>query len=207
MAPGRRGQVQFGRDGGGQASLAIVRSLKPCIAAINGPAVGIGITLTTPMDFRVAAEDAKIGFVFGKRGFTMEGTSSFFLPRLVGLTKANDFVLTARIFTPKEEEHCGLFTKVVPKDQVMPEAMKIAHSLLKVSPMSTMLNRHLLLRGFSDDSTPEQAHLNESLMMGGWTNPDAKEGAQSFLQKRDPDFQSDPWRDTPYFFPWWKEIS
>eukprot|EP00930_Biecheleria_cincta_P051422 TRINITY_DN36608_c0_g1_i1.p1 TRINITY_DN36608_c0_g1~~TRINITY_DN36608_c0_g1_i1.p1 ORF type:complete len:179 (+),score=19.83 TRINITY_DN36608_c0_g1_i1:117-653(+) len=78
MAPGRNGQIQYGRDGGGQASLAIVRSLKPCIAAITGPAVGIGATLTLPMDFRVAAENAKMGFVFGKRGLTMEGASSFF---------------------------------------------------------------------------------------------------------------------------------
>jgi len=117
-------------------------------------------------------------------------------------------VLTARIFTPKEEENCGLFTKVVPKDQVLPEAMKIARSICKVSPMSTMLNRHLLLRGFADDnSSPEAAHCNESLMMGGWVNPDAKEGTRSFLEKRDPKFPSDPWRDTPYFFPWWKEQS
>lgn len=207
MAPGRKGQVQFGRDGGGQACLAIVRSLKPCIAAINGPAVGIGATLTTPMDFRIAAEDAKVGFVFGKRGLTMEGTSSFFLPRLVGLTKANDFVLTARVFTAKEEEHCGLFTRVVPRDQVLPEAMKVAHSLLQVSPMSTMLNRHLIQRGFADDATPESAHLNESRMMGGWQNPDSREGIQSFLEKRDPEWKSDPWRDTPFFFPWWKEQS
>merc|ERR1719401_2266059 len=207
MAPGRRGQVQFGRDGGGQACLAIVRSLKPCIAAINGHSVGIGATLTTPMDFRIAAEDAKMGFVFGKRGLTMEGTSSFFLPRLVGLTKANDFVLTARVFTVKDEEHCGLFTKVVPRDQVLPEARKLAKSLLLVSPMSIMLNRHLLQRGFADDATPESAHLNESRMMGGWRNPDNEEGVKSFLEKRDPDFKSDPWKDTPFFFPWWKEQS
>lgn len=208
MPPGRFGQVQFGRDGGGQASLAIVRSLKPCIAAINGPAVGIGATLTTPMDFRVAAEDAKMGFVFGKRGLCMEGCSSFFLPRLVGLTKANDFVLTGRIFTAKEEENCGLFTRVVPKEQVLPEAMKIAHSLLDVSPMSTMLNRHLIQRGFADDATPESAHMNESRIMGGfWHNPDAPEGIKAFLEKRSPDWKTDPWKDTPYFFPWWKEQS
>mmetsp|Transcript_101547 Transcript_101547/g.287734 ORF Transcript_101547/g.287734 Transcript_101547/m.287734 type:complete len:320 (-) Transcript_101547:40-999(-) len=206
VAPGRRGQIQYARDGGGQASLAIARSLKPCIAAINGPAVGIGATLTTPMDFRIAAEDAKMGFVFGKRGLTMEGCSSFFLPRLVGLTKANDFVLTGRVFTVKEEEHCGLFTRVVPRDRVMPEAMELARSLLLVSPMSTMLNRHLIQRGFSDDSTPESAHLNESMCIS-WNNPDGKEGVKSFLEKRDPEFSSDPWRDTPPFFPWWKELS
>lgn len=208
MAPGRKNQAPFGRDGGGQASLAIVRSLKPCIAAINGAAVGIGATLTTPMDFRIAAEDAKMGFVFGKRGLTMEGTSSFFLPRLVGLTKCNDFVLTGRVFTVRDEANCGLFTKVVPRDQVLPEAYKLARSLLQVSPMSIMLNRHLIQRGYADDSTPESAHLNESRMMGGqWISPDSGEGVQSFLEKRDPDFKSDPWKDTPNFFPWWKEQS
>merc|ERR1719401_30544 len=207
MAPGRRGQVQYGRDGGGQASLAIARSIKPVIAAINGPAVGIGATLTTPMDFRIAAEDAKFGFVFGRRGLTMEGTSSFFLTRLVGLTKANDFVLTARVFTAKEEENCGLFTRVVPRDQVLPTAMQIAKDMaVNVSPMSMMLNIHLLQRGFTDgESSPEAAHFNESRMMGGWRNPDNAEGVKSFLEKRAPEFKSDPWAETPPFFPWWKE--
>lgn len=206
-APGRRGLPQYGRDGGGQASLAVVRSLKPVIAAINGPAVGIGATITLPMDFRVVAEDAKMGFVFGARGLTMEGTSSFFLSRLVGLTKANDFVLTARVFTAKDEKDCGLYTRVVARDQVMPTALEIARSLIKVSPISIMVNRHLIQRGFAEDSSPEIAHVNESRAIAGWPNPDNAEGVASFLEKRDPQWKSDPWRDTPPYFPWWQERS
>jgi len=209
LAPGRLGQSQYGRDGGGQASLAIARSIKPVIAAINGPAVGIGATITLPCHFRIAADDAKFGFVFGRRGLTMEGTSSFFLTRLVGLTKANDFVLTARVFKAKEEENCGLFTRVVSRDQVLTTAMMIAKDMaVNVSPMSMMINIHLLQRGFADgESSPEAAHYNESRAMGGWLNPDSGEGVLSFMEKRAPDFKSDPWTDTPPFFPWWKEQS
>ena len=135
-----------------------------------------------------------MGFVFGARGLTMEGTSSFFLPRLVGLTRANDYVLTARIFTCKEEEHSGLFTRVVPREAVLSTAVEIAQSLLLVSPISTMVNRHLLQRGFADDSSPESAHLNESRAIAGWPNPDNEEGVASFLEKRAPDWKSDAWR-------------
>jgi enoyl-CoA hydratase/carnithine racemase len=110
--PGRAGHSAFARDGGGQASLAVARSLKPVICAINGAAVGIGATFPCACDLRIAAAEAKFGFVFGQRGLTMEGCSSFFLPRLVGITKANDFVLTARIFECASEADCGLFVRL-----------------------------------------------------------------------------------------------
>jgi len=140
--PHRVGHSAFARDGGGQASLAVARSLKPVICAINGAAVGIGATFPCACDMRIAAADQKFGFVFGQRGLTMEGCSSFFLPRLVGMTKANDFVLTARIFECGTEADCGLFTEVVPSaEEVLPKAMEIAkHMALNVSPMCAPLS-------------------------------------------------------------------
>ena len=159
--PARVGHSAFARDGGGQASLAVARSLKPVICAINGAAVGIGATFPCACDLRIAAADAKYGFVFGQRGLTMEGCSSFFLPRLVGMTKANDFVLTARIFECASEADCGLFTEVVPSEKVMPRAMEIAkHMASNIAPMSMMLNKHLILRGFAE------GRYNWSLLYG-----------------------------------------
>ena len=105
------------RDGGGQVALAVFNCRKPVIAAINGPAVGIGITLTLPMDIRIAAEEAKIGFVFARRGVVPEACSSWFLPRIVGISKAAELVLTGRVFRAREEAHSGLFNYVLPRDQ------------------------------------------------------------------------------------------
>ena len=114
------------RDGGGRVSLTVNNCRKPVIAAINGHAVGIGITMTMAMDMRVVAEDAKIGFVFARRGVVLEACSSWFLPRIVGISKAMELVCTGRVFRAADEANSGLFNYVVPREEVLPKALSIA---------------------------------------------------------------------------------
>jgi enoyl-CoA hydratase/carnithine racemase len=194
------------RDGGGQVALAIFACRKPVIAAINGPAVGVGITMTLPMDVRVAAEDAKIGFVFARRGIVPEACSSWFLPRIVGIAKAAELCLTGRVFRAAEERGSGLFNHVVPRDEVLPQAMSIAREIAEnTSAVSCALSRALLWHGLGE-SDPQSAHIVDSKCIH-WAgrNADAYEGVQSFLEKRPPRFTMSAWRDLPDFYPWWKE--
>ena len=150
------------RDGGGKVSLAIYKCRKPVIAAINGPAVGVGITMTLPMDMRIAAEDAKIGFVFARRGVVMEACSSWFLPRIVGIAKANELVFTGRVFKAADEAASGLFNHVVPRDEVLPKAMSIAREIAdNTSAMSVAISKALLSHGPSEPD-PQSVHLIES---------------------------------------------
>ncbi|MBW2034798.1 MAG: enoyl-CoA hydratase/isomerase family protein, partial [Deltaproteobacteria bacterium] len=133
------------RDGGGQTTLAIFKCRKPVIAAINGHAVGVGITMTLAMDIRVVAGDAKIGFVFARRGVVLEACSSWFLPRIVGISKAAEFVYTGRLFRAEEEATSGLFNYVVPSNQVLPKAMTIAREIAEnTSAVSVALSKGLL---------------------------------------------------------------
>ena len=139
------------RDGGGQVSLAIFNCRKPVIAAINGPAVGVGITMTLPMDIRIAAEDAKIGFVFTRRGVVPEACSSWFLPRIVGISKAAELVLTGRVFRAAEESHSGFFNYVLPREQVLPKALSIAREIADhTSAVSVTLSKALLWHGLAE---------------------------------------------------------
>jgi len=194
------------RDGGGQVTLAIYACRKPVIAAINGPAVGVGITMTLPMDVRVVAEDAKIGFVFARRGIVPEACSSWFLPRIVGIAKASELCLTGRVFAAAEERDSGLFNHVVPREQVLPKAMSIAREIAdNTSAVSCALSRALLWHGLGE-ADPQSAHIIDSKCIH-WAgrNADAYEGVQSFLEKRAPRFTMSAWRDLPDFYPWWKE--
>jgi enoyl-CoA hydratase/carnithine racemase len=194
------------RDGGGQVSLAIFNCRKPVIAAINGPAVGIGITMTLPMDIRVAAEDAKIGFVFTRRGVVPEACSSWFLPRIVGISKAAELVLTGRVFRAADESHSGLFNYVLPREQVLPKALSIAREIADhTSAVSVTLSKALLWHGLAEDD-PQSAHLIDSRCFF-WASrqKDVYEGVQSFLEKRPPRFPGSPTKDLPDFYPWWKE--
>jgi enoyl-CoA hydratase/carnithine racemase len=194
------------RDGGGRVSLAIFACRKPVIAAINGHAVGVGITMTLPMDLRIVAEDAKVGFVFARRGIVPEACSSWFLPRIVGISKAAELCYTGRVFRAADEQSSGLFSYVVPADQVVAKAMEIAREIAaNTSAVSVALSKALLWHGLGQE-TPQHAHLVDSKCIQ-WTgkNPDAYEGVQSFLDKRSPDFKMSPWNDMPEFYPWWVE--
>ena len=194
------------RDGGGRISLAVFKCRKPVIAAINGHAVGVGLTMTLPMDIRIISQDAKVGFVFARRGVVLEACSSWFLPRIIGISKATELIYTGRVFRAKEEEHSGLFNYVLPSNEVLAKAMDIAKEIAKnTSAVSVALCKALLWHGLGEDD-PQSAHLIDSrcfFYMG--RSKDAYEGVQSFLEKRPPKFTMKVSQDMPEFYPWWKE--
>jgi enoyl-CoA hydratase/carnithine racemase len=173
------------RDGGGRVSLRIYDSLKPVIAAINGPAVGVGITMTLPMDIRLAAQGAKIGFVFASRGIVPEAASSWFLPRLVGISQAMEWVATARVFDADEAHRGGLVRSVHAPDDLLPFAHTLAREIAdNTAPVSVALARRLMWRGLGLDH-PMQAHRADSrAMFARGQSADAAEGVTSFLEKR-----------------------
>jgi enoyl-CoA hydratase/carnithine racemase len=194
------------RDGGGQVSLAIFNCRKPVIAAINGPAVGVGFTITLAMDMRVVAEDAKLGMVFTRRGLTLEACSSYFLTRAVGMAKAAELAYSGRVFRGRDEADSGLFNYVLPAEEVLPKAMELAREIAdNTSPVSVSLTKAMLWHGLSEPD-PQSAHLVDSRVFH-WvgSQPDAAEGVKSFLEKRPPRFTMSPTKDMPAFYPWWKE--
>ena len=203
---GRKVPISEHRDGGGQISLSIFRCRKPVIAAINGHAVGVGITMTLPMDMRIVSEDAKIGFVFARRGVVPEACSSWFLPRIVGMSKAAEWVYTGRVFRASEEADSGLFNHVVPRENVVEKAMAIAREIAEnTSAVSVALSKALLWHGHGEGD-PQSVHLIDSrcfYWMG--RQRDSHEGIQSFLEKRPPRFTMKVSSDMPDFYPWWKE--
>jgi len=203
---GRRVSLSEHRDGAGQVALSIFSCRKPVIAAINGHAVGAGITMTLPMDIRIVAEDAKIGFVFTRRGVVPEACSSWFLPRIVGISKAAELVYTGRVFRAADEAASGLFSYVIPQDQVLATAMRIAEEISQnAAPVSVALSKALLWHGLAEDDL-QSVHLIDSRCFY-WTGrqKDAYEGIQSFLEKRPPRFAMSVSADMPDFYPWWKE--
>jgi enoyl-CoA hydratase/carnithine racemase len=203
---GRKVAIGEHRDGGGQISLAIFRCRKPVIAAINGHAVGVGITMTLPMDIRIVSEDARIGFVFTRRGVVPEACSSWFLPRIVGISKAAEWIYTGRVFRASEEAASGLFNYVVPHDKVLDKAMTIAQEIAQnTSAVSVALSKALLWHGLAEGE-PQSVHLIDSrcfYWMGH--ERDSREGVESFLEKRQPRFAMKVSTDMPDFYPWWKE--
>ena len=203
---GRKVTIDEHRDGGGQISLAIFKCRKPVIAAINGHAVGVGITMTLPMDIRIVSEDAKIGFVFTRRGVVPEACSSWFLPRIVGISKAAEWIYTGRVFRASEEAKSGLFNYVVPQENVFDKAMAIAGEIAEnTSAVSVALSKALLWHGHVEDD-PQSVHLIDSRCFY-WLGlqKDSHEGVQSFLEKRPPKFTMKVSGDMPDFYPWWKE--
>jgi enoyl-CoA hydratase/carnithine racemase len=177
------------RDGGGQVSLRIYECMKPVIAAINGPAVGVGITMTLPMDVRLAVEGAKIGFVFTRRGIVPEACSSWFLPRIVGISQAMEWVATGRVFDAHEALAGGLVRSVHAPDELLPAAYALAREIAdNTAPVSVALGRQLLWRMLGADH-PLVAHRADSkAMYARGQSADAREGVQSFLDKRAPVF-------------------
>lgn len=191
------------RDTGGRVALAIFDCTKPVIAAINGAAVGIGATMTCAMDIRLASEHAKIGFVFNKIGITPEACSSWFLPRIVGVSQALEWTYSGDILSP-QEALAGRFVKgVYPADQLLEEAYKIARRIAQHSPVAIALTRQMMYRN-SAMSHPLEAHKVDSLAIYYCSLDSGKEGVKSFLEKRPAKFEDKVSTDMPDFYPWWK---
>ena len=190
------------RDTGGRVSLAIYDCPKPVIGAINGAAVGVGATMTLAMDFRLASEKARIGFVFGRIGVTAEACSSWFLPRIVGLQQALEWVYSADIFDAEEAKRGGLVKSIHAPDELLPAALALAHRFTDgKSAVATALTRQMMLRNAALPS-PLDAHRIDSLSMFYTSLGDGKEGVASFLEKRDPAYRGRV-SAMPPFYPWW----
>jgi enoyl-CoA hydratase/carnithine racemase len=190
------------RDTGGRVSLAVFRCTKPVIAAINGAAVGIGATMTLPMDVRIASEHARIGFVFGRLGIVPEACSTWFLPRIVGISRALELVYAAEILTAEQAADAGLVREVVPADQLLPTAYALAERFVRgKSPVATALMRQMMYRN-SAQPDPVEAHRVESLAMFYASIGEGKEGVAAFLAKRPADFTGTTSADMPPFYPW-----
>ncbi len=192
------------RDGGGQVTLRIFDCLKPVIAAVNGPAVGIGLTMQLAMDIRIASENARFGFVFSQRGIVPEAASSWFLPRIVGISQALEWCYTGRVFPAQEALAGRLVSKVVAPEELLPAARQLAREIAtKTAPVSIALIRQMMWRMLGADH-PMEAHKIDS--RGIYTrgrSDDVKEGVMSFLEKRPAVFKDKICSDMPDFFPWW----
>ena len=177
-------------DLGGAVVLRIHRSLKPVIAAVNGPAVGVGLTMTLPMDVRLVVEGAKLGFVFNRRGISIDGAASWFLPRVVGISTALEWVNSGRIFGPEEGHAAGLFRTVYEnRDAVVEAAIELVEEIAEHTPaVSTTVSRRLLWDAMAAGG-PEEAHRRESLaLLRRGQSADAREGVTAFIEKRSPQF-------------------
>ncbi len=194
------------RDGGGTVTLRIFACNKPVIAAINGPAVGVGATMILPMDIRLASTTARFGFVFTRRGIVPEACSSWFLPRVVGISQAQEWVLTGRVFDAEEALRHGLVRSLHEPDELMAAARRIAHEIAdNTAPVSVALARQMMWRMLGA-SHPMEAHRADSrgIQIRG-RSKDVAEGVTSFLEKRAPQFVETVSRDLPDIFPDWDE--
>jgi enoyl-CoA hydratase/carnithine racemase len=193
------------RDGGGRLSLRIFECMKPVIAAINGPAVGVGATMLLPMDIRIASEDARFGFVFTRRGITPEACSSWFLPRVVGISQALDWTYTGRVFPAQEALAGGLVKEVCAPDALMDKARALAREIADhAAPVSVALTRQMMWRMLGADHPMEAHKVDSRAIYARGRSADAKEGINSFLEKRAPAFTEKVSQDMPDFVPWWK---
>ena len=181
---------------------------KPVIAAINGPAVGFGVTMTLPMDIRIASSAARMGFVFARRGVVPEACSTWFLPRLVGMQRAAEWVYTGRVFGAEEALAGGLVSRVVPPEALLPTALALAREIAdNTSAVSVALARQMMWKLLGTDHPMEGHRLDSRGMAWTGSSADAREGIASFLEKRPPRFTLKPSRDMPPFYPWWSERS
>src|SRR5205807_2264412 len=191
---------------GGLVTLRIFESKKPVIAAVNGPAVGVGVTMTLAMDVRLASTDARFGFVFARRGLVPEAASSWFLPRVVGIGQAMEWVLTGRVFPATEAKEGGLVRSIHPPDELLPAAKAIATEIAEnTAPVSVALSRHMLWRMLGADHPMEAHKIDSRVIWERGRTADAREGVTSFLEKRPANFPMKVSADMPSFFPWWDE--
>lgn len=190
------------RDTGGRVALAITACKKPVIAAVNGPAVGIGATMTLAMDARIASTSARFGFVFGRIGIVPEACSSWYLPRIVGLAQALEWVYSADIFDAQEALRGRLVRSVESPENLLDQAYALANRFVRAkSPVSIALTRQMMLRNGA--TSPTEAHRIESLAMFYTSIGDGKEGVAAFLEKRPPAYASTASLNMPPFYPWW----
>ena len=192
------------RDGGGRVALRIAGCRKPVIAAFNGPAVGVGVTMTLPMDIRIAAQSARFGFVFARRGLVPEAASAWFLPRVVGISQAMEWVATGRVFGAQEARAGGLVSRVVPDGEVLPAARALAREIAdNTSGVSVAASRQLLW-GMLGSPTPWEAHRHDSKAIFELGQAaDAAAGVSAFLEKRPPRFPMRVSKDYPSSVPPW----
>lgn len=193
------------RELAGTIALPIYDLKKPLIAAINGSAVGMGLTITLAMDIRIASENAKFGFVFVRRGFVPEGGSNWFLPRIVGMSKAAEWMLTGRVFGPEEALESGLVSEVVPQEALLPRAYELAREIVEnTSPVSVALTRQMLWKCSVMDHPKKVNDIEDAgIQWAKKRGADLEEGIASFLEKRPPKFPLKPSKDMPDFYPWW----
>jgi enoyl-CoA hydratase/carnithine racemase len=192
------------RDGGGQVTLRIFESKKPVIAAVNGPAVGVGVTMTLPMDIRIASSDARFGFVFARRGIVPEAASSWFLPRLVGVSQAAEWCFTGRVFAAEEALAGRLVSRVVPPDALLETARALAREIAdNTSAVSVAVTRALLWRMLGADHPMEAHKVDSRLIYQLGRSADAAEGVSAFLEKRPARFPMRASTELPDAWPWW----
>ena len=209
--PDRAEQVQGDdisriRDGGGRLTLRIYECLKPVIAAINGPAVGVGATMTLPMDIRMASTTAKMGFVFARRGLVTEACSSWFLPRVVGMSRALEWTFSGRVFPIADAHEAGLIRSLHAPDELLPAARELATEIAEnTSAISVAAMRQMLWRMVGADHPMEAHKVDSRLIWQLGKSPDVAEGVMSFLEKRPPAFTMRPSEDLPDAMPWWEE--
>ena len=201
----RSASAEDHRDGGGIVTLRVFDMKKPVIAAINGPAVGFGITLTLPMDVRIASTAARIGFVFARRGVVPEACSTWFLPRLVGISQAAEWVYTGRVFSAEEALAGGLVSRIVAPDALLPAARRLALEIAEnTSAISVALARQMMWKLLGADHPLEAHRLDSQAMFWTGRSADAREGVSAFLEKRPARFTLRPSADLPPFYPWWQ---
>jgi len=194
------------RDGGGMVTLRIFQSLKPVIAAVNGPAVGVGVTMTLPMDIRLASDAARFGFVFARRGIIPEAASSWFLPRLVGISKALEWTYSGRVFDAEEAVDGGLVRSVHAPDDLLPAARLLAAEIAENSaPVSVALSRQMMWRMLGAGHPIEAHRVDSRAILARGRSADAAEGVTSFLDKRPAEFTDRVSEALPDVFPGWVE--
>ena len=189
------------RDGGGRVTLRIFRSLKPVIAAVNGAAVGIGATMQLPMDFRLASTSARFGFVFAKRGITPEACSSWFLPRLVGMPTALEWVYSGSVFDAAEAREKNLVQSLHAPEDLLPAAIELAHRVTDTSaPVSIAVSRQMLWRMMGAEHPMDAHRIDSRAIQSRGASADVREGVTSFLEKREAHYPDKVSSDLPDFF-------